>query len=58
MTKEIKKKKELDEMVFYFYNPAELLLIKAALVNFKKAPFVSNQERIILEEMLDRINEL
>lgn len=46
------------EMILVFYNPAEVLLIKAALVNYKKAPFVSKQEMIILEELLDRVNEL
>ena len=46
------------EMTLVFYNPAEVLLMKAALVNYKKAPFVSKQEMIILEELLDRVNEL
>tara|TARA_Y100001938_G_scaffold150004_1_gene239156 strand:- start:17024 stop:17200 length:177 start_codon:yes stop_codon:yes gene_type:complete len=46
------------ELVLLFYNPAEVLLVKAALVNYKKAPFVSKQEMIILEELLDRVNEL
>mgnify|MGYP003639021927 FL=1 len=41
-----------------FTNPAELLIVKAALVNFKKAPFISNQETIIIDEMLDRINKI
>tara|TARA_Y100000593_G_C4251828_1_gene307563 strand:+ start:781 stop:939 length:159 start_codon:yes stop_codon:yes gene_type:complete len=41
-----------------FYNPAELLVLKNALVNFKKAPFVSKQEHVIIEELLDRINLL
>ena len=40
------------EMTLVFYNPAEVLLMKAALVNYKKAPFVSKQEMIILEELL------
>lgn len=47
-----------DKMMLIFYNPAEVLLIKAALVNYKKAPFISKQEMIILEELLDRVNEL
>ena len=34
------------------------MLLKAALVNYKKAPFVSKQEMIILEELLDRVNDL
>ena len=46
------------ELVLIFYNPAEVLLMKAALVNYKKAPFVSKQEMIILEELLDRVNDL
>ena len=47
-----------NEMTLVFYNAAEVLLLKAALVNYKKAPFVSKQEMIILEELLDRVNEL
>ena len=39
------------ELVLLFYNPAEVLLVKAA-------PFVSKQEMIILEELLDRVNDL
>ncbi len=49
---------KITEMTLVFYNPAEVLLMKAALVNYKKAPFVSKQEMIILEELLDRVNEL
>ena len=47
-----------DQITLVFYNAAEVLLMKAALVNYKKAPFVSKQEMIILEELLDRVNEL
>ncbi len=47
-----------ENMILTFYNPAEVLLLKAALVNYKKAPFVSKQEMIILEELLDRVNDL
>ncbi len=46
------------DFTLVFYNPAEVLLLKAALVNYKKAPFVSKQEMIILEELLDRVNDL
>jgi len=41
-----------------FLNPAELLIVKSALVNYKKAPFISKQENIIINELLDRINLL
>ena len=41
-----------------FHNPAELLLVKSALLNYKKAPFLSKSEVIILEELLERVNEL
>jgi len=37
---------------------AELLIIKAALVNFKKAPFLSKQEIKLLDVLLIKINEL
>lgn len=37
---------------------AELLIIKAALVNFKKAPFLSKQEITLLDKLLIKINEL
>jgi len=37
---------------------AELLIIKSALVNFKKAPFLSKQEIALLDELLDKINKL
>ena len=47
-----------DQITLVYYNQAEVLLMKAALVNYKKAPFVSKQEMIILEELLDRVNEL
>ena len=41
-----------------FTNQAELLIVKAALVNFKKAPFIAKQEAIIIDEMLDKINKI
>tara|TARA_R110002167_G_scaffold160729_2_gene356866 strand:- start:177 stop:326 length:150 start_codon:yes stop_codon:yes gene_type:complete len=47
-----------DLLSLIFYNPAELLIVKSALVNFKKAPFISKQEHIIIDELLDRINLL
>ena len=53
-----KKKNKEDRLVLDFYNPAEILVLKSALVNFKKAPFVSKQEMVILNELLDRVNEL
>ena len=53
-----KKKNKDNQLVLDFYNPAEVLVLKSALVNFKKAPFVSKQEMVILNELLDRINEL
>ena len=39
------------------FNPAEMLVIKTALLNFRKAAFVSKTELIIIEELLNRINE-
>jgi hypothetical protein len=41
-----------------FKTPGELLVVKAALVNFKKAPFVSKQEAILIDDMLDKINKI
>lgn len=41
-----------------FKTAAELLIVKAALVNFKKAPFVSKQETILIDDMLDTINKI
>jgi hypothetical protein len=46
------------QFVLEFYNPAEVLLLKSALVNYKKAPFVSKIEHVVLAELLDRVNEL
>tara|TARA_R100000808_G_scaffold22546_1_gene49079 strand:- start:18500 stop:18640 length:141 start_codon:yes stop_codon:yes gene_type:complete len=37
---------------------ADLLIIKSALVNFKKAPFLSKQEIALIDKLLDKINEL
>jgi hypothetical protein len=50
--------KEKETWVLNLYDPAELLIVKSALVNFKKAPFISKQEMIIIDEVLDRINAL
>jgi|TARA_E500000081_G_scaffold155179_1_gene194858 hypothetical protein len=47
-----------DTIILEFYNPAELLLLKSALVNYKKAPFLSKSETIILDELLGRVNKL
>jgi len=47
-----------EQIKLVFYNPAELLLLKSALVNYKKAPFLSKSEVIILDELLVRVNEL
>tara|TARA_B100001123_G_C15174239_1_gene972678 strand:- start:442 stop:606 length:165 start_codon:yes stop_codon:yes gene_type:complete len=52
MTKNKKSDNYLD-----LFNPGELLVIKTALLNFRKAPFVSKTELIIIEELLTRINE-
>jgi len=51
------KKMKKDPTVLNLFNPAELLVIKTALLNFRKAPFVSKTELIIMEELLTRINE-
>jgi hypothetical protein len=40
------------------FNLGEILIVKNALVNFKKAPFVSKQETKIIDSILDRINDL
>ncbi len=40
------------------YNPAELMIIKAALLNYKKAPFVGETEVEIIEEILKRLNKV
>tara|TARA_Y100001973_G_C5168272_1_gene317482 strand:+ start:507 stop:653 length:147 start_codon:yes stop_codon:yes gene_type:complete len=37
---------------------AELVILKNALVNYKKAPFLSKQEIKLVEKLLDEINEL
>lgn len=51
-TKKEKKENRLD-----FYNPAELMIVKAALLNYRKAPFVSETEKEMIEEILIRINQ-
>lgn len=53
-----KRKKFKNENTIDLYNPAELMIIKAALLNYKKAPFVSETEKEIIEEILHRINEV
>jgi len=40
-----------------FYNPAELMIVKAALLNYRKAPFVGETEKEMIEEILMRINK-
>jgi|TARA_X000001382_G_scaffold129379_1_gene121263 hypothetical protein len=40
------------------FNLGEVLIMKNALVNFKKAPFVSKQETKVIDAILDRINDL
>jgi len=49
-TKEIKR--ELD-----LFNPAEVLIIRSALLNYRKAPFVSEMENEIIGELLKRLVE-
>jgi hypothetical protein len=51
------KKKETSKNFLDFYNPAELMIVKAALLNYRKAPFVGETEKDMIEEILKRINQ-
>jgi hypothetical protein len=33
----------------------ELLIIRSALLNFKKAPFVSNEEQMVIKRIIENI---
>jgi hypothetical protein len=37
---------------------SELVILKNALVNYKKAPFLSKQEQKLVEDLLNTINKL
>jgi len=50
-------KKEKEKNYLDFYNPAELMIVKAALLNYRKAPFVGETEKEMIEEILKRINQ-
>jgi len=52
----VKKKKKEDNRLD-FYNPAELMIVKSALLNYRKAPFVGETEESMIEEILKRINQ-
>jgi len=40
------------------FRKEELLILRSALLNFKKAPWVSKGEHKIIENMLDKIHEM
>tara|TARA_X000001382_G_C3141237_1_gene169651 strand:- start:91 stop:231 length:141 start_codon:yes stop_codon:yes gene_type:complete len=37
---------------------SELVVMKNALVNYKKAPFLSNSEETLVEKLLTKLNKL
>jgi|TARA_R100001129_G_C5301827_1_gene242752 hypothetical protein len=43
--------------VIELYNPAEILLIRSALLNYRKAPFISEMEKEMIGEILQRLTE-
>ena len=43
--------------IIELYNPAEILLIRSALLNYRKAPFVSAMEKDMVKELLKRLTE-
>jgi|14BtaG_2_1085337.scaffolds.fasta_scaffold01022_5 hypothetical protein len=55
--KEIVLAKKKEDNYLDFYNPAELMIVKAALLNYRKAPFVGETEKEMIEEILKRINQ-
>jgi len=40
------------------FRKEELLIMRSALLNFKKAPWVSDEERKIIENILTKIKKL
>ena len=40
------------------FNKEELLILRSALLNFKKAPWVSEGEHNIIKNMLEKIHEM
>jgi hypothetical protein len=40
------------------FNKEELLILRSALLNFKKAPWVSESEHKIIKNMLEKIHEM
>ena len=50
-------KKDEVKRVIELYNPAEVLIIRSALLNYRKAPFVSDMESEIIGELLKRLVE-
>jgi len=40
------------------FKKEELLIMRSALLNFKKAPWVSDEERKIIESILTKIKKL
>jgi hypothetical protein len=51
------KKNEKSRRAIELYNPAEVLIIRSALLNYRKAPFVSEMEHEIIGELLRRLVE-
>tara|TARA_R100000742_G_C4279578_1_gene104571 strand:- start:5494 stop:5679 length:186 start_codon:yes stop_codon:yes gene_type:complete len=57
MTKKDEKKSKETKRELDLFNPAEVLIIRSALLNYRKAPFVSDMENEIIGELLKRLVE-
>jgi hypothetical protein len=57
MTKKDEKKSKEIKRELDLFNPAEVLIIRSALLNYRKAPFVSDMENEIIGELLKRLVE-
>ena len=57
MTKQDEKKSKEIKRELDLFNPAEVLIIRSALLNYRKAPFVSDMENEIIGELLKRLVE-